>query len=219
MIAVQVPFDGLTLALSKGRILNETLPLLKQAGIELLEDPAKSRKLIFPTTHPQVRILILRATDVPPYVEHGAADIGVAGKDVLMEHGSHNVYELLDLQIARCRLMTAGVQGASLPNRRLKVASKYVNLTRDYFAGLGQQVDVIKLYGSMELAPLVGLADLIVDVVDTGNTLRANGLEPRDEILKVSSRLIVNKAAYKRKSTLLTPLLTDLGQAVADQST
>ncbi len=210
--------EMLTLALSKGRILKDTLPLLKAAGVELLEDPEKSRKLIFPTTHPQVQILILRASDVPPYVEHGAADLGVAGKDVLMEHGAHNVYELIDLQIARCRLMTAGKVGVPLPDRRLRIASKYVNLTRNYFASLGQQVDVIKLYGSMELAPLVGLSDLIVDVVDTGNTLRANGLEPRDEIVQVSSRLIVNQTSFKRKHALLQPLLQQLEQAVAHAS-
>jgi ATP phosphoribosyltransferase len=209
-------FDhGLTLALSKGRILKETLPLLANANIALLEDPEKSRKLIFPTTHPHVRILILRASDVPTYVENGAADIGVAGKDVLMEHGAHNVYELLDLKIAICRLMTAGKVGMQRPVGRLKIATKYVNLTRQYFASLGEQVDVIKLYGSMELAPLVGLGDLIVDVVDTGNTLRANGLEPLDEMFKISSRLIVNKASFKRKQTLLTPILSAIEQAVA----
>lgn len=208
-------FDhGLTLALSKGRILKETLPLLANANIALLEDPENSRKLIFPTTHPQVRILILRASDVPTYVENGAADIGVAGKDVLMEHGAHNVYELLDLKIARCRLMTAGKVGAMRPAGRLKIATKYINLTRQYFASLGEQVDVIKLYGSMELAPLVGLGDLIVDVVDTGNTLRANGLEPLDEICKISSRLIVNKASFKRKQGVLAPILAQLEQAV-----
>ena len=208
-------FDhGLTLALSKGRILKETLPLLANANIALLEDPDHSRKLIFPTTHPQVRILILRASDVPTYVENGAADIGVAGKDVLMEHGAHNVYELLDLKIANCRLMTAGKVGAVKPTGRLKIATKYTNLTREYFASLGDQVDVIKLYGSMELAPLVGLGDLIVDVVDTGNTLRANGLEPLDEICKISSRLIVNKASFKRKQALLNPILAQLEQAV-----
>ncbi len=207
--------QGLTLALSKGRILKETLPLLREAGVELLEDPEASRKLIFPTTHPGVRILILRASDVPPYVEQGAADLGVAGKDVLMEHGAHNVYEPLDLKIARCRLMTAGPKGAVLPTRRLKIATKYVNLTRRFYASRGQQVDVIKLYGSMELAPLVGLADLIVDVVDTGNTLRANGLEPWEEISQVSSRLIVNKTSHKRKQALLRPLLDDLAAAVA----
>ncbi len=169
-------FSGLTLALSKGRILKETLPFLEQAGIALLEDPDHSRKLIFTTSNPNVRVLILRASDVPTYVEHGAADFGVAGKDVLLEYDSAHLYELLDLQIAKCRLMTATVAGASLPKRRLRVATKYVNVARAYFASLGEQVDVIKLYGSMELAPLVGLGDLIVDVVDTGNTLRANGL-------------------------------------------
>lgn len=209
-------FDhGLTLALSKGRILKETLPLLQAAGIELLEDPEKSRKLIFPTSHPLVRILILRASDVPTYVENGAADLGVAGKDVLMEHGAHNVYEPLDLKIANCRLMTAGKVGAVRPEGRLKIATKYVNLTRQFYASRGEQVDVIKLYGSMELAPLVGLGHFIVDVVDTGNTLRANGLEPLEEICKVSSRLIVNKASYKRKQALLVPILQQLEAAVA----
>ncbi len=207
-------FNGLTLALSKGRILKETLPLLKEAGIELLEDPAKSRKLIFPTTHADVRVLILRASDVPTYVEHGAADFGVAGKDVLLEHGANHLYELLDLQIAKCKLMTAGVQGMTLPNRRLRIATKYVNVARAYFASQGQQVDVIKLYGSMELAPLVGLGDLIVDVVDTGNTLRANGLEPLEHICDVSSRLIVNQVSYKRKFALLEPILDSFEKSI-----
>ena len=219
-LAVMGNFDhGLTLALSKGRILEETLPLLKNAGIELLENPDKSRKLIFPTTHPLVRILILRASDVPAYVENGAADIGVAGKDVLMEYGAQNVYELIDLKIANCRLMTAGRVDAA-GNRlvptggRLKIATKYINLTRQYYASRGEQVDVIKLYGSMELAPLVGLGDLIVDVVDTGNTLRANGLAPFDLIATISSRLIVNKASYKRKQAVLSPILADIEAAV-----
>ncbi|MGL5252505.1 MAG: ATP phosphoribosyltransferase [Moraxella sp.] len=212
---IQENYTGLTLALSKGRILKETLPMLSSAGVELLEDPDQSRKLIFPTTHPQVRVLILRASDVPTYVEHGAADFGVAGKDVLLEHGSSNLYELLDLQIAKCRLMTAGKVGLTLPNRRLRIATKYVNVTRAYFASRGEQVDVIKLYGSMELAPLVGLGDLIVDVVDTGNTLRANGLEPRQEICQVSSRLIVNQVSYKRKFALLEPILESFKQSVA----
>ena len=212
---IQENYTGLTLALSKGRILKETLPMLSSAGVELLEDPDQSRKLIFPTTHPQVRVLILRASDVPTYVEHGAADFGVAGKDVLLEHGSSNLYELLDLQIAKCRLMTAGKGGLTLPNRRLRIATKYVNVTRAYFASRGEQVDVIKLYGSMELAPLVGLGDLIVDVVDTGNTLRANGLEPRQEICQVSSRLIVNQVSYKRKFALLEPILESFKQSVA----
>ena len=205
--------NGLTLALSKGRILKETLPLFKTSGIELLENPDKSRKLIFPTTHPSVRILILRASDVPTYVEHGAADFGVAGKDVLLEHGAKHLYELLDLQIAQCKLMTAGIKGQALPNRRLRVATKYVNVARNHFASQGEQVDIIKLYGSMELAPLVGLGDLIVDVVDTGNTLRANGLEPLEHICDVSSRLIVNQVSYKRKFALLKPILSSLKSA------
>lgn len=209
-------FDGLTLALSKGRILKETLPLLANADIALLEDPEKSRKLIFPTTHPKVRILILRASDVPAYVENGAADFGVAGKDVLMEYGAENVYELLDLKIARCRLMTAGKVGEQKPTGRLRIATKYVNLTRNFFAKRGEQVDVIKLYGSMELAPLVGLGHYIVDVVDTGNTLRANGLEPLEEICQISSRLIVNKASFKRKQELLQPILDLIEQAVSE---
>ena len=208
-------FTGLTLALSKGRILEETMPLLRAAGIELLEDPEASRKLIFPTSNPNVRVLILRASDVPTYVEHGAADFGVAGKDVLLEHGANHVYELLDLQIARCKLMTAGVKGATLPNRRLRIATKYVNVARAYFASQGQQVDVIKLYGSMELAPLVGLGDLIVDVVDTGNTLIANGLEPLEHICDVSSRLIVNQVSYKRKFALLEPILDSFKNSIA----
>lgn len=211
-------FDhGLTLALSKGRILKETLPLLARANIELLEDPEKSRKLIFPTTDPNVRILILRASDVPTYVENGAADFGVAGKDVLMEYGAENVYELIDLNIAKCRLMTAGKVGMQKPLGRLRIATKYVNLTRQYYASRGEQVEVIKLYGSMELAPLVGLGDYIVDVVDTGNTLRANGLEPLEEICKISSRLIVNKASFKRKQALLQPILQCMEQAVNER--
>ena len=207
-------YNGLTLALSKGRILKETLPLLTNAGLELLEDPEKSRKLIFETTNPNVRVLILRASDVPTYVEHGAADFGVAGKDVLLEHNSSSLYELLDLKIAKCRVMTAGVKGQALPNRRLRIATKYVNIARSYFASCGEQVDIIKLYGSMELAPLVGLGDLIVDVVDTGNTLRANGLEPLDEICQVSSRLIVNQVSFKRKFDLLEPILSSFKQSV-----
>lgn len=207
-------YNGLTLALSKGRILKETLPLLTNAGVELLEDPEKSRKLIFETTNPNVRVLILRASDVPTYVEHGAADFGVAGKDVLLEHKSSSLYELLDLKIAKCRVMTAGVKGQALPNRRLRIATKYVNIARSYFASCGEQVDIIKLYGSMELAPLVGLGDLIVDVVDTGNTLRANGLEPLDEICQVSSRLIVNQVSFKRKFDLLEPILSSFKQSV-----
>jgi ATP phosphoribosyltransferase len=204
----------LIIALSKGRILKDTLPLLKVAGIELLEDPDKSRKLIFPTTHPQVNIIIIRATDVPTYVENGAADIGVAGKDVLMEHGASGVYEPLDLNIAKCKLMVAGKVNAPAVNGRLRVATKFVNLTKQYYAQKGEQVEVIKLYGSMELAPLMGLADRIVDVVDTGKTLKENGLEPLELISYVSSRLIVNKASFKRKADLIQPLLQQLSQAI-----
>jgi ATP phosphoribosyltransferase len=204
----------LIIALSKGRILKDTLPLLKVAGIELLEDPDKSRKLIFPTTHPQVNIIIIRATDVPTYVENGAADIGVAGKDVLMEHGASGVYEPLDLNIAKCKLMVAGKVNAPAVNGRLRVATKFVNLTKQYYAQKGEQVEVIKLYGSMELAPLMGLADRIVDVVDTGKTLKENGLEPLELISYISSRLIVNKASFKRKADLIRPLLQQLSQAI-----
>ncbi len=213
---IETSFNGLTIALSKGRILDETLPLFAKAGIVPLEDIASSRKLIFETSDPNVRLLILRASDVPTYVEHGAADIGVAGKDVLMEYDA-SVYELLDLNIAKCRLMTAGVAGKTLPKRRLRIATKYVNVAREYFASQGVQVDIIKLYGSMELAPLVGLGDLIVDVVDTGNTLRANGLEPQELICHVSSRLIANPVSYKRKLTQLKPILQILQQAVAQE--
>jgi len=205
----------LTIALSKGRILKDTLPLLREAGIELLEDPEKSRKLIFPTTHPAVQIVIIRATDVPTYVENGAADLGVAGKDVLMEHGASGVYEPLDLDIAKCRLMVAAKVDAPPVSGRLRVATKFVNLTRQYYAEKGEQVEVIKLYGSMELAPLMGLADRIVDVVDTGKTLKENGLEATELIAHVSSRLIVNKASFKRKAELVQPLIRQLSDAVA----
>ncbi len=205
----------LTIALSKGRILKDTLPLLRAAGIELLEDPESSRKLIFPTTHPDVRIIIIRATDVPTYVENGAADLGVSGKDVLMEHGASGVYEPLDLDIAKCRLMVAGKVEAAPVSGRLRVATKFVNLTKQYYAAKGEQVEVIKLYGSMELAPLMGLADRIVDVVDTGKTLKENGLEPLELIATVSSRLIVNKASFKRKAALIQPLIQQLSDAVA----
>ena len=204
----------ITIALSKGRILKETLPLLKEAGIELLEDPSESRKLIFPTTQDNVSIVIIRATDVPTFVEHGAADIGVAGKDVLMEHGARGVYEPLDLDIAKCKLMVAGPKDAEPVEGRLRVATKFVNITRNYYASQGRQVDVIKLSGSMELAPLVGLADRIVDVVDTGNTLRANGLEPTELIAYISSRLVVNKASMKMKHGPIQSLIDHLAVAV-----
>lgn len=191
--------NTLTIALSKGRILEETLPLLARAGITLRDDPNKSRKLILDTADPTVKLVVIRAADVPTYVQYGAADLGVAGKDVLMEHGGNGLYEPLDLGIASCRLMVAGRPGKTVSERRLRVATKYVNVTRNYFASLGSQVEIIKLYGSMELAPLVGLADIIVDLVDTGNTLKANGLEAKEKIADISSRLIVNKASMKMK--------------------
>lgn len=206
--------DILTIALSKGRILRETLPLLAAAGIELLEDPDSSRKLVLPTSRDDVRIVLVRATDVPTYVQYGGADVGVSGRDILMEFGSYDLYEPLDLEIARCRLMVAGEPGANQRAGRLRVATKFVNITRRYFAAQGRQVEVIKLYGSMELAPLVGMADLIVDLVDTGNTLRANGLVPLEHIADISSRLIVNKAAMKVKHRSIKSLLATLAEAV-----
>ena len=204
----------ITLALSKGRIFEEIMPLLAAAGIEVLEDPEKSRKLILPTNRDDVRVIIVRATDVPTYVEHGAADLGVAGKDVLMEYGGQGLYQPLDLQIANCKLMTAGKVGAPEPKGRLRVATKFVNVAKRYYAEQGRQVDIIKLYGSMELAPLVGLADKIIDVVDTGNTLRANGLEPQELIAHISSRLIVNKASMKMQHGRIQALIETLRGAV-----
>lgn len=204
----------LTIALSKGRIFKETLPLLKAAGIELLEDPEQSRKLVFETTRADVNIIIIRATDVPPYVQYGAADIGVAGKDVLMEHGAEGIYEPLDLRIAQCKLMVAALKDAPDVDGRVRVATKFVNITRRYYASQGRQADVIKLYGAMELAPLVGLADRIVDVVDTGNTLRANGLEPTELICEISSRLIVNRASMKTRQKEIGEILQAIEAAV-----
>ncbi|MBL4794082.1 MAG: ATP phosphoribosyltransferase [Pseudomonadales bacterium] len=204
----------LRIALSKGRILQETLPLLKEAGIELLEDPSKSRKLIFPTTRADVDVVIIRATDVPTFVEYGAADLGVAGKDVLMEHGAAGLYEPLDLNIARCKLMVATLKDEPPIEGRLKVATKFVNIAKRYYAEKGIQVDVIKLYGAMELAPIVGLAHRIVDVVDTGNTLLANGLMPTEFIAAVSSRLVVNKASMKLKHKQVSELIDALKKAV-----
>lgn len=206
--------DRLTIALTKGRILRETLPLLQSAGIEPAEDIHSSRKLLFDTNRPGVRLLVLRGSDVPTYVRHGAADIGIAGKDILLEQQGAGLYELLDLRIARCRLMTAGMVGRPLPKGRLKVASKFVNVSKRYMAERGWQADVIKLYGAMELAPLMGLADLIVDVVDTGNTLKANGLEPRDLIAQISTRLVANQAAFKLKHGAVQALVDALESAV-----
>lgn len=205
----------LTIALSKGRILNDTLPLLAMAGIVPLEDPDASRKLIIPTSKEDVRILIVRATDVPTYVEQGAADLGVAGKDVLMEFASDGLYEPLDLKIARCKLMTAQPMQGNTVTSRLRVATKFVEIAKRYYAEQGRQVDIIKLYGSMELAPLVGLADVIIDVVDTGNTLRANGLEPKELVAEISARLIVNKASMKTQHLRIQALIEDLKDAIA----
>jgi len=204
----------LTIALSKGRILKETLPLLEAAGIRLLEDPESSRKLIFDTSRDDVKIIIIRATDVPPYLQYGGADIGVAGKDVLMEHGAEGIYEPLDLDIARCKLMVAAKVNAAPVSGRLRVATKFVNVARRYFASQGVQAEIIKLYGAMELAPLVGLADRIVDVVDTGNTLRANGLEPTELIATISSRLIVNRASMKTRHADIQPIVDSIAEAV-----
>ena len=200
----------LTIAISKGRIYDEAMPLLASVGVRPTVDPEKSRKLILPTSRHDVQLLVIRATDVPTYVEYGAADFGIAGKDVLVEYGAGGLYEPLDLGIAKCRLMTADRLGSSQEGRRVRVATKYVKTAQRYFANKGVQVEIIKLYGSMELAPLVGLADCIVDLVDTGNTLRANGMEPRELIMNVSSRLVVNKAAMKMKHQSVTEFIRQL---------
>ena len=209
--------ERLTIALSKGRIFKETLPLLAHAGVVPKDDPEKSRKLILDTNHDDVKLVIIRATDVPTYVEYGAADIGVAGKDVLMEHGGNGLYEPLDLNIAKCRLMVAGPVGQHEPEGRMRIATKFVNSTRAYYAAQGKQVEIIKLYGSMELAPLVGLADRIVDLVDTGNTLKANGLEPLEHIADISSRLVVNKASMKMKHQRVKAFIEQIAEAVAQR--
>ncbi|WP_119396036.1 ATP phosphoribosyltransferase [Salinibius halmophilus] len=206
--------EPLVIALSKGRILEDTLPLLAAAGIEPSEDISKSRKLIFDTNHDDVKFIVIRATDVPTYVERGVAHMGIAGKDVLMEHGAQDVYEVLDLNIATCRLMTAGIVGQKPPAGRMKVATKFVKTAKKYFAEQGRQVDIIKLYGGMELAPILGLADEIVDIVDTGGTLKANGLEERELIDHISSRLVVSRAAYKRFQNRIQPIVDQLAAAV-----
>ncbi len=203
-----------TIALSKGRIFEQSLPLLAHAGIEPLDDPETSRKLILDTNHELVKLVIIRATDVPTYVQYGAADIGVAGKDVLLEHGCEGLYEPLDLRIARCRMMTAGYQDAVSKHGRLRVATKYVKCAQRFFAAQGQQVEIIKLYGSMELAPIVGLADIIVDLVESGNTLKANGLVPLEHIADISSRLIVNRASWKMKHGTVTQLMEAMREVV-----
>ncbi|MFT6791630.1 MAG: ATP phosphoribosyltransferase [Cellvibrionaceae bacterium] len=197
----------LTIALTKGRILQETLPILKAADIVPAEDISKSRKLAFATSQTDVQLLILRGSDVPTYVQFGAADLGICGQDTLMECGGSGLYTLADLGIARCKLMTAGLKNVPQKMGRIRVATKYLNVARSFYAEQGRQADFIKLYGAMELAPLMGLADEIVDVVDTGNTLRANGLEARTEIAKISSRLIANKASMKMKHRSIQALV------------
>jgi ATP phosphoribosyltransferase len=208
----------ITLALAKGRIFEETLPLLSAAGIRLSEDPETSRKLILPTQRADLRLVLVRAADVPTYVQYGAADLGVAGLDLLAEHGGQGLYQPLDLGIARCRMVVAVPEGfdyaaAVKQGARIRVATKYIRTAREHFAAKGVHVDLIKLYGSMELAPLVGLADAIVDLVDTGNTLKANRLRVVEEIMPVSSRLIVNPASMKLKRDAIAPLIEAFGKA------
>ena len=205
----------ITLALTKGRVLRETLPLLELAGIVPAEDIFSSRKLVFSTNEKNVRILLLRGSDVPTYVQYGAADIGVTGKDLLLEHQGGGYYEPLDLGIARCRLMTAVPVGVSSSQGRLRVATKYVNIARQFYAQKGTQADLIKLYGAMELAPILDLADEIVDIVDTGNTLKANGLQSRHKIADISARLIVNKATMKTKYSDVQAIVDSLSQVVS----
>ena len=214
-----ISVSTITIALSKGRIFDETLPLLAAAGIVPVENPETSRKLIIETNQPQVRVVIVRASDVPTYVQYGAADMGVAGRDVLIEHGSDGLYAPLDLKIAKCRMMVAVPEGfdyasAVRQGARLKVASKYIKTAREHFAAKGVHVDLIKLYGSMELAPLAGLADAIVDLVSTGNTLKANKLVAVEDIMGISSRLVVNQAALKVKRETLQPIIDAFARAV-----
>jgi len=211
--------SGITIALSKGRIFDETAPLLAAAGIAPLENPETSRKLIIGTNRPDVRLVIVRASDTPTYVQYGAADLGIAGKDVLYEHSGEGLYQPIDLEIAKCRMMVAVPDGfdyesAVRKGARLRVATKYLRIAREHFAAKGVHVDLIKLYGSMELAPLVGLADVIVDLVSTGGTLKANNLRAVEEIMPISSRLIVNQAALKLKRPLLQPVIDAFESAV-----
>jgi len=214
----------LTIALSKGRIFDETLPLLAAAGIVPAEDPETSRKLIIGTDRPGVAVVIVRATDVPTYVQYGAADVGVAGKDVLLEHGGGGLYQPLDLEIGKCRMAVATRRGFDWNGTvqrgaRIRIATKYVKTAREHFAAKGMHVDLIKLYGSMELAPLLGLADAIVDLVSTGNTLRANDLVEVEDILPISARLVVNPAALKLKRGVVQPLIDALARSVAGART
>ena len=212
-----------TVALSKGRILKDTLPILEACGLTLLDDPHTSRKLVFETNHPNVEVIIVRATDVPTFVSYGAADLGIAGKDILLESGAANLFEAVDLDIAKCKLMVAVMNEfveryQSFPkNQTLRVATKFTQLTQAYFDKRHQPIELIKLYGSMELAPIVKLADCIVDIVDTGNTLRANGLTPLEHVVDVSSRVIVNKASWMTKQEVISPLIEGFKSYVASQ--
>lgn len=210
--------DKITIAISKGRIYDEAIPLLAKLDIVPTDDPKTSRKLILGTNRSNIRILVIRATDVPTYVERGAAELGIAGKDVLMEYSGDGLYEPIDLGIAKCRMMLAGLKDAKPVIDRPRVVTKYTNITRNYFAARGQQVEIIKLYGSMELGPVLGLSDWIVDLVDTGNTLKANGLVTLEHIADISSRLIVNKAAMKMKSAVIKPILDQLSDIVGNRS-
>jgi ATP phosphoribosyltransferase len=213
-----VQAEQLTIALTKGRILKETLPLFAEADIEPLESIDNSRKLIFETTVPGVSFVLLRGSDVPTYVRHGAADVGVVGKDLLMEFGDEGVYEVLDLGIARCRLMTAGSGHDRRPaSAKMRVATKFVNVARAHYSARGIQANIIKLYGAMELAPIMNLADEIVDIVDTGNTLKANGMRPLEHIADVSSRLIVNKASMRTRNPIIASLIEQISTAVASR--
>ena len=208
----------LIFALARGRLLEETLPVLEELGIEPNEALTESRKLMFETNRPDVRLLVLRAIDVPPYVERGGAHLGIAGKDTLLEYGSDMLCEPVDLRLSKCRLMTATQKGVELPaTGRIRVATKYVNVARQYYASQGRQIDPIKLYGAMELAPIVGLSDVIVDVVDTGNTLKANGLEARDLIAYSSARLVVSRVAMKTRHQHIAPIIETLNQWVKTQ--
>ena len=208
----------ITIALTKGRILKETLPLLKKIGLEPVDDVFASRKLLFSTNQENIRILILRGSDVPTYVQFGKADIGIAGKDGLLEHQGDGYYEPLDLGIARCKLMTAAPANYKPADGKIRVATKYAKVAREYYAQQGRQIDLIKLYGAMELAPIMDLADEIVDIVDTGNTLKANGLEAREMITEISSRVIVNKASMKTKFPEIKDILSALEAAVSSKS-
>jgi ATP phosphoribosyltransferase len=212
---LKVNNTSLKIAISKGRILKDTLPLLKKLNIVPEEDPNISRKLILNTNQPGVQLIIIRATDVPTFVEYGSADVGVAGKDILLEYDGDGLYEPIDLGIAKCRLMLAAPKDSQIVTGRMRVATKYTKSTRNYFSEQGKQVEIIKLYGSMELAPLLGLADKIVDLVDTGDTLKANGLVALEKIADISSRLIVNKGSMKMKQSVIKPFLQQLSQVLS----